>query len=99
MFEAEVKDGRVEVPEQWPEGAKVRMELVSEPEPKPDEPTHVKIGLDESEWDDSPEGRLAWNAWLDTIEPIDFPEPDAYDEMNRQYNLDAMRKQWENGFQ
>ena len=54
-----------------------------------------KIGLDESEWDDSPEGRLAWNERLDTLEPIDWPEPDAYDEMNRQYNLDAVRKQWE----
>ena len=94
MFEAEVKDGHVEVPKDWPDGFKVRIEPVTEP----DEPTYIKIGMDESEWDDSPEGQAEWDAWMKSIDnlgTIDWPEPDEYDEMNRQYNLDAVLKQWE----
>ena len=93
MFEAEVKDGHVEVPREWPDGFKVRIEPIDET--PVEEPSFVKIGMDESDWDDSPEGRIAWNERLDTLEPIDWPEPNEYDEMNRQYNLDAVRKLWE----
>lgn len=87
MFEAEVKDGRVEVPE----GCKVRIERVAEPEAV--EPTYTRIGINESDWDDSPEGIEKWIAWMNAIEPVEFREPDDFDEAFKQYNLEAVRTQ------
>lgn len=97
MFEAEVRNGCVEVPEQWPEGCKVRIERVAEP--IPEEPQNEKIGMDESEWDNSPESLARWTAWMESINAdeaiVEFREPDEMDEKFRQYNLDVMRKQIE----
>lgn len=94
-LKAIVKNGRIEltVPEDWPEGMEVNIAKAEE------EAIDLnKIGLDESEWDDSPEGIAKWLAWMeetDTGEIVEFREPDEMDENFRQYNLDVMRKQIE----
>ena len=91
MFEAEVKDGHVEVPRECPDGFKVRIEPINPSEAE----EHDKIGIDESELDDSPEGIEEWIAWMNSIGPVEFREPDEFDEKFRQYNLEAVRKQME----
>ena len=50
-------------PIDWPEG----MELLVEPVSKPE-----KIGLDESEWHDNPQALADWEAWINTIEPLEY---------------------------
>lgn len=52
-----------------------------------------KIGLDESEWRDDPEAIAEWERWLTTIEPIDFAEPDAFDQEFVRFNVEAVRRQ------
>ena len=56
-------------------------------------PVRDKIGLDESEWRDDPEAIAEWSQWLKTIEPIEFSEPDAFDEEFRKSNIEAVRRQ------
>jgi hypothetical protein len=56
-------------------------------------PITSKFGLDESEWRHDPEAIADWAAWLETIEPITFAEPTAFDEEFRRFNIDAVRKQ------
>jgi hypothetical protein len=91
-----VKNGRVEIaaPADWPEGCPVVIE------PLPD--VREKVGIDESEWRDDPASLADWEAWLKTIEPLEFtPEEEAaharFDEEMRRYNLDAVRRQMEEG--
>jgi hypothetical protein len=79
-------------PVDWPEGC----EVVVEPLPV----TAVKIGLDESEWRDDPASLADWDAWIPTIEPLEFtPEEKAtltqFESQMRQYNIDAVRRQME----
>lgn len=79
-----VHDRRIEVPapENLPDGTEVLIELV---------PVGEKIGLEESEWDDSPEGIEDWIQWLDSLEPLIFTEEElARIEADRQ-----ARKEWE----
>lgn len=78
----------VPAPEGLPDGTEVLVEL---------SPLGTKIGLDESEWSDSPEALADWAAWLDTIETIPFPEADAFDEEFRRFNVDAVRQQMSGG--
>src|SRR5579862_1517086 len=64
-------EGRVvlETPVDWPEGAKVEVELV-DPE--------SKIGISEEEWSDSPEAIAEWIRWYDSLEPLQItPEEEA----------------------
>jgi hypothetical protein len=91
-----VQNGRVslEVPADWPEGCPVLIE----PLPIPG----GKIGLEESEWRDDPAALADWDAWLKTIEPLELaPDEEAafarFDEAMRRYNLDAVRRQMEQG--
>jgi hypothetical protein len=91
-----VKNGRVEIdtPADWPEGC----EVVIEPLPVAAE----KIGIDESEWRDDPASLADWEAWLKTVEPLEFTSEEEaafarFDEEMRRYNLDAVRRQMEEG--
>lgn len=76
----------VPAPDDLPDGTEVVVEVT---------PATEKIGLNESEWDDSPEGIAAWIEWLDTIEPITFATPHSFDEEFRRFNIEAVRKQME----
>ena len=87
-----VKNGRIDLaaPADWPDGC----EVLIEPLPA----TTEKIGIDESEWRDDPESLADWDAWLKTIEPLEFtPDEESaiakFDEEMRRYNLDAVRRQ------
>jgi hypothetical protein len=77
-------------PVDWPEGC----DLVVEPLPV----VADKVGLDESEWRDDPASRADWDAWIRTIEPLEFSaEEEArfarFDEELRRYNIEAVRRQ------
>ncbi len=89
-----VKDGRVslDAPSDWPEGCAV----IVEPIPA----AVVKIGIDESEWSDDLASLADWDAWVKTIEPLEFtPDEDVafarFDEEMRRYNIEAVRRQME----
>ena len=91
-----VKNGRIslDAPPEWPEGCAILVE----PIPTPIE----KIGIDESEWRDDLASLSDWEAWIKTIEPLEFtPEEQAafarFDEAIRQYNVEAVRRQMEEG--
>jgi hypothetical protein len=91
-----VTNGRIDLtaPADWPEGC----EVVVEPVPRATD----KIGLDESEWRDDPAGLADWEAWIKTIEPLEYmPEEQAafarFDEEMRRYNIEAVRRQMEEG--
>jgi hypothetical protein len=88
------KGGRIvpAEPVDWSEGC----EVVVEPVPV----AASKIGLDESEWQDDPASRADWDAWIRTIEPLEFTaEEEAkfaqFDAQMRQYNIEAVRRQME----
>lgn len=79
-----IQDRRIDVPapDDLPDGTEVLVQL---------QPVDDKTGLDESEWDDSPEAIDEWLAWLDTLEPINLTDEDvAAIEADRK-----ARKQWE----
>ena len=87
-----VKNGRIELeaPPDWPEGCEV---IVA---PVPSSPD--KIGLDESEWRDDPAALADWDAWIKTIEPLEFtPEEEVafarFHEEMRRHNIEAVRRQ------
>jgi hypothetical protein len=91
-----VKDGRLELPAQldWPDGTEVLIE--------PAEIPAEKIGLDESQWRDDPASLADWEAWIQTIEPLEFTPEEAariaeFNERMRQYNVDAVRRQMQKG--
>src|SRR5215471_5142462 len=95
-IKATVRQGRLEpeAPPDWPDGT----EVLIEPTTAPSE----DLGIDESEWRDDPDSPADWEAWIPTIEPLEFT-PDAarkmaeFDEQMRQYNLEAVRRQMEQG--
>ena len=68
---ATVRSGRLEVqtPPDWPEGMNVLIEPVGV--------TAEKIGIDESEWRDDPASLADWEAWIQTIEPLEFTPEEA----------------------
>jgi hypothetical protein len=87
-----VKNGRVSVdaPPDWPEGCPV----IVEPIPAPSQ----KVGIDESDWRDDPEGLADWSAWIETIEPLEFTPEEiaAFERFQgevRRYNIEAVRGQ------
>jgi len=90
-----VRNGRIDLPTppDWPEGCGVMIEPL---------PAADSIGLDESEWRDDPASLADWEAWIKTIEPLEYtPEREAAiarfaDEMRR-FNVEAVRRQMEEG--
>jgi len=89
---AVVKGGRLELqaPSDWPDGT----EVLIEPTPKP----AGKIGLDESEWRDDPAALADWDAWIKSIEPLEYTPEEAvtiaeFEERMRQHNVEAVRRQ------
>jgi hypothetical protein len=91
-----VKNGRIELatPPDWPEGCEVLIEpFAARPE---------RIGLGESEWRDDPASLADWDAWLQSIEPLDFTAEEQaafaeFDEKMRRFNIDAVRREMEKG--
>ena len=69
----------------------------------PHTPVHpAKIGLDESEWRDDPAALAEWEAWIKTVEPLEYTPAEAaafaaFDEQMRRYNLEAVRRQMAEG--
>jgi hypothetical protein len=95
-IKAVVQNGRIDLatPREWPEGC----EVIIEPLPV----TRDSIGLAESEWRDDPASLADWEAWIKTIEPLVFtPEEEVafarFHEAMRQYNVEAVRRQMEEG--
>jgi hypothetical protein len=94
-IKATVRQGRLELeaPPEWPDGTEVLIEPTAPSE---------KIGIDESEWRDDPESLADWEAWIQTIEPLEFTLEEArtmaeFDEQMRQFNLKAVRRCMEQG--
>jgi hypothetical protein len=95
-IKATIRNRRVELtaPDEWPDGTEVLIEL-----------TPIgsdKVGLDESEWRDDPASLADWEAWLKTIEPLEFTPAEtarlaAFDEQARHYNLEAVCRQMAEG--
>ena len=52
-------------PVDWPEGSALLVEPLL---------TSENIGLDESEWTDSPEALADWEAWIQTIKPLEYTD-------------------------
>ncbi len=82
-----VKNGKIvlDAPADWPEGCGVLVEPVLA--------VGEKIGLAESEWRDDPAALADWEAWIKTIEPIEFtPEELAatarFEEEFRRFNIE-----------
>lgn len=90
-----VQNGKIEltVPKELADGTEVLVELT---------PLSEKVGLDESAWRDDPAALADWRAWLRTIEPLELtPDEEAafarFDEDMRWFNLEAVRRQMEEG--
>jgi len=87
-----VRNRRIDVgaPDELPDGSEVLVELT----PVPPE----RIGIAESEWRDDPEARADWDAWINTIEPVELtPEELAanrqFEEAFRRFNIAAVQRQ------
>lgn len=81
-----------EEPVNWPEGSELRVEPVPV--------TMGKIGMTEDEWRDDPESIAEWIAAVEKIEPMtwapgELEEFERYREQQRQFNIEAVRKQME----
>jgi len=86
VIKSVVKNGRIDLvaPADWPEGCEVVIEALPQ--------SADKIGLDESEWRDDPEALADWEAWIKTLEPLEYtPEEEAafarFDENMRRFNI------------
>ena len=78
-------------PVDWPEGSELLVQPVV---------ASGKIGLEESEWDESAEAIADWEAWLPTIEPMVWAEgeEEEYERWRakvKEFNIEAVRKQME----
>jgi hypothetical protein len=87
--ETTVQNGRVDVPA--PAGLSDGTRVLVDVTPVPS----FKIGIEESEWRDDPTALADWEAWLKTIDPIDWRPVDQFDEEFRRFNIEAVRKQME----
>jgi hypothetical protein len=88
---ATVKSGRLELdaPPEWPDGTQVLIEPAT---------TSPVIGIDESQWRDDPDSLADWDAWIKTIEPLEFTSEerariDEFDQQMRLYTVDAVARQ------
>lgn len=86
MIRTTIHDRRIEIPapDDLPDGTEVEVELT---------PVLERMGIAESEASDTAQSLDDWSKWLTTIEPIDFAEPDEFDEQFRQANIEAVRQQ------
>jgi hypothetical protein len=91
-----VRNRRIELeaPDELPEGTEVLVELIPL--------ASQQIGIDESEWRDSPTSLTDWEEWIRTIEPLEFTPQEAermadYEEQMRRYNIEAIRRQMAEG--
>ncbi|MBI3824279.1 MAG: hypothetical protein HY289_16545 [Planctomycetes bacterium] len=82
--ETTIQNGRVDVaaPPGLADGTKVLVDVTPLPS--------VKIGIDESEWRDDAEALADWQAWLKSIEPIEWGASDQFDEEFRRFNIEAV---------
>jgi hypothetical protein len=90
---ATVKSGRLELnePIEWPDGTQVLIEPAA---------TNRVLGIDESQWRDDPDSLADWDAWIKTIEPLEFTSEeratiDHFDQQMGRYNVDAVARQME----
>jgi hypothetical protein len=72
----------------WPEGT--RLEVA---------PAVTKVGLEESEWPQTPEQKEAWLEWLKNLEPFDMTseELDAFEadlKVSKEIQKQLLRKSW-----
>lgn len=77
-------------PVSWPEGSELVVEPIA--------PNGEKIGLTDGEWRDDSESIAAWVAAVEQIEPLiwasgEREEFERYRARQRQFNIDAARKQ------
>ena len=82
-----VKDGKIEFPEptDLPDGTPVQV-IGGGP---------ALAGMDEDDWDNSPEAIAAWHAWLDGLEPLILtPDDEARSRAARE---DQKRYDWATG--
>ena len=96
MIKTTIRNGWIELraPEELPDGTEVLVEVSPILPPK--------IGLAESEWRDDPEALADWDAWLKTLAQGELigktiVEPDEFDEVFRKYNIEAVRRQMQEG--
>jgi hypothetical protein len=95
-MKATIRNRRIELnaPDDLPDGTEVLIGVTPVPA--------GKIGLDESEWRDDPAALADWEAWIKTLEPLEYTPAEveamsAFDEQMRQYNLEVVRKQMAKG--
>ena len=95
-LKATVHGRRIEVmaPDELPDGTEVLVEVTPL--------SRGKIGIRESEWRDDPEALADWDRWIQRIEPIELTpeeraEHERFEEEFRRYNIEAVRKQMEEG--
>ncbi len=91
-IKGKVKAGRLELdtPPEWPDGTDVLVE--------PSATVPQKIGIDECQWRDDPDSLADWDAWIKTIEPLEFTPDEAaamarFDQQMRQFNIEAVGHQ------
>ena len=88
---ATFRNGHVEFDHKvdWPDGT--RLEVM---------PTGTNLGLDESDWPQTPEEKAEWLAWFKTLEPFDMSpkELDAFEaelKSSKEAQKQLLRKSWE----
>ena len=88
------KSGQIilDQPVDWPDDCEVLVELIAVPS--------EKIGIDDADWTDSPDSLADWDAWIRSVEPLDYTlEEDAswarFNEEMRRFNIEAVRRQME----
>ena len=86
VVEATVHNRRIEIaaPDELRDGTKVLVDVTAVP---------ANIGLDESEWRYDPQALADWDAWLKTIESIEWGTSNQFDQEFRRFNIEAVRKQ------
>jgi hypothetical protein len=85
-----VTDGKID----WPDGTKVNI--------TPQTASPGKIGLNPSEWRDDDDSLADWETWIASFEPVQFtPQEEAemarFREAMRRFNIEAVRRQMEEG--
>ena len=91
-----IQNRRIELkaPDELPDGTEVLVDVTPV--------SAEKVGMDESEWRDDASALADWDAWLRTVEPVELtPEEqtanDRFDDAFRRFNIEAVRKQMEEG--
>jgi len=74
----------VTVPDAIPDGTRVELRFV---------PIDDQIGMDESEWRTDATAIEDWSEWLDSMEPVEFAEPDDFDRKFAEFNVQVVREQ------